>query len=214
VKGNYTPDEDRTWLGIGGEIGVGFVPYVSTVASARDLTFDLSHWKWSWGHALQTTGDVVGLIPFARGFVKSAGAESRTVRGVGKAATAGLEAGQAAKALARNADEAADTANQVAKNVGIRNGHLAGKSHPVTGIPFDPHGFPDFSGVATHTVKIEQTGNYAADFLASNRAAGLRSTPKGYTWHHHQDGTTMQLVPTDIHSKTGHTGGMATGALQ
>jgi hypothetical protein len=25
--------------------------------------------------------------------------------------------------------------------------------------------------------------------------------------HHHQDGTTMQLVPTDIHRPTGHTGG-------
>jgi hypothetical protein len=108
VMGNYTADEDRTWLGTGGEIGVGFVPYVSTVASARDLTFDLSHWKWTWGHALQTTGDAVGLIPFARGFVKSAGAVSRTVRGAGKAATAGLEAGQAAKALTKNAGEVGD----------------------------------------------------------------------------------------------------------
>ncbi|MGU3588300.1 HNH endonuclease [Methylobacterium brachiatum] len=29
----------------------------------------------------------------------------------------------------------------------------------------------------------------------------------GYTWHHHQDFTRMQLVPTDIHSKVGHIGG-------
>jgi hypothetical protein len=33
----------------------------------------------------------------------------------------------------------------------------------------------------------------------------LSEPPEGYTWHHHQDGTTMQLVPRDIHGLTGHT---------
>ncbi len=90
-----------------------------------------------------------------------------------------------------------------------RNAH-AGKTHS-SGIPFDAHGYPDFSSVATHTVKIKQAGNYTTDFAAANRAAGLSSTPKGYTWHHHQDGTTMQLVPTPIHKATGHTGGVGLG---
>lgn len=31
--------------------------------------------------------------------------------------------------------------------------------------------------------------------------------PEGYTWHHHEDPGRMQLVPSDIHEKTGHTGG-------
>ncbi|MDY7228507.1 HNH endonuclease [Hyalangium rubrum] len=44
-----------------------------------------------------------------------------------------------------------------------------------------------------------------------DKAAGLRETPKGMTWHHHQDRTTLQLVPTDIHARTGHTGGFAGG---
>ncbi|XXU49625.1 HNH endonuclease [Sorangium sp. So ce1014] len=35
--------------------------------------------------------------------------------------------------------------------------------------------------------------------------------PEGYTWHHHQDGTTMQLVSSNIHRMTGHTGGFAFG---
>jgi hypothetical protein len=30
-----------------------------------------------------------------------------------------------------------------------------------------------------------------------------------YTWHHHQDGETLQLVDQTLHSKTGHTGGRA-----
>lgn len=31
--------------------------------------------------------------------------------------------------------------------------------------------------------------------------------PKGFTWHHHQNEGIMQLVDSDIHGKTGHTGG-------
>ena len=92
-----------------------------------------------------------------------------------------------------------------------RNAHLAGKTHPVTGVPFDANGYPDFSSVATQTVEITQTGNRAVDFAAANRAAGLAETPKGFTWHHNQNGTTMQLVPTPIHAATGHTGGVALG---
>ena len=77
--------------------------------------------------------------------------------------------------------------------------------------PIYKDGFPDFSSVSTHTVKIELTGNRALDDAAANRVAGLDAKPRGFTWHHHQDGTTMQLVPTDIHRKTGHTGGFALG---
>ena len=43
----------------------------------------------------------------------------------------------------------------------------------------------------------------------ANQAVGLSSTPDGYVWHHVEDGKTMQLVPQDIHSQVGHTGGAA-----
>ncbi|MBZ4418116.1 HNH endonuclease [Myxococcus sp. RHSTA-1-4] len=93
----------------------------------------------------------------------------------------------------------------------IRNVHLAGKKHPITGIPFDAEGYPDFraAGVVRAEVRIVYTGSRAGDFAAANKAAGLRETPKGMTWHHHQDRTTMQLVPTSIHARTGHTGGFS-----
>jgi hypothetical protein len=92
-----------------------------------------------------------------------------------------------------------------------RNAHLAGKKHPKTGVPFDLDGYPDFkaAGVVTAEVKITPTGSRAGDFRTANGAAGLDRTPEGYTWHHHQDGTTMQLVPRQIHADTGHTGGFA-----
>ncbi|PTL84342.1 HNH endonuclease [Vitiosangium sp. GDMCC 1.1324] len=95
----------------------------------------------------------------------------------------------------------------------IRNAHLAGKRHPVTGVPFDADGYPDFraAGVVKAEVKITYTGSRARDFAAANKAAGFGETPKGMTWHHHQDGMTMQLVPTETHARTGHTGGFSGG---
>lgn len=88
---------------------------------------------------------------------------------------------------------------------------MAGQRHPKTGIPFDADGYPDFSSVSKETVKIRfaDPPNRALDAAAANRAAGLAETPEGYVWHHHQDGTTMQLVPRDIHTQTGHSGGFS-----
>jgi hypothetical protein len=104
---------------------------------------------------------------------------------------------------------AAKNVDNVVSGLTIRNSHLAGQKHPVTGIYFNKQGFPDFSTVATKTVNVKQAGNYTSDITAANRAAGLKNTPDGFVWHHHQDGKTMQLVPKPIHESTGHTGGVA-----
>jgi hypothetical protein len=88
----------------------------------------------------------------------------------------------------------------------IRNQHLAGKKHDITGISFDKYGFPDFSSVAIKTVKIK-VKNSKSDRRVANKQAGIAKEPRGYVWHHHEDGTTLQLVPEDVHRKTGHSGG-------
>jgi hypothetical protein len=99
--GNYTPDEERTLLGTIGEIGVGFIPYVGSAASARDLSYDLTHWEWTWWHGIQTAGDLIGLIPFARGFTKTAGATARAIKG----SNTGAKALSRASKVARLADQ-------------------------------------------------------------------------------------------------------------
>jgi len=43
----------------------------------------------------------------------------------------------------------------------------------------------------------------------ANKAAGLESTPIGYTWHHNEDMQTMQLIPTDLHQAIRHSGGVS-----
>lgn len=97
--------------------------------------------------------------------------------------------------------------------IGVRNGHLAGQVHPASGVPFDNAGFPDFSNYlykgGANDVIIEPTGNRATYFISANKSSGYSSTPKGYTWHHHQTAGRMQLVETNVHSQTGHTGGFS-----
>ncbi|MBK9262342.1 MAG: HNH endonuclease [Polyangiaceae bacterium] len=79
-------------------------------------------------------------------------------------------------------------------------------------VTYDKHGYPDFTAYRHPRVKdvqIEFTGNYPKDFKRANEAAKLAETPLGYTWHHHQDGKTMQLIEQTVHRDFYHTGGMA-----
>jgi hypothetical protein len=79
------------------------------------------------------------------------------------------------------------------------------------GVRFTEDGFPDFKPYATHEVTFDPhfVGNHGSDFTDANRLAGLPEKPDGYTWHHHQDGRTMQLIPTDLHRGVPHAGGVA-----
>ncbi|MFW5720740.1 MAG: hypothetical protein ACOCXT_06970, partial [Candidatus Dojkabacteria bacterium] len=67
VYGNYS--EDVTLTGTGVQILLGFTG-IDVAADLRDVTYDITHWEWSWGHAGQTTVDGIGLIPVI-GAVKS-----------------------------------------------------------------------------------------------------------------------------------------------
>jgi RHS repeat-associated protein len=81
------------------------------------------------------------------------------------------------------------------------------------------NGYPDFSSFETHpsgvtSVQIAQSTNRDADFRAANIAAGHPEWGDGppssdWTWHHNEDGTTMQLVPRDVHSDFTHAGGVS-----
>lgn len=75
------------------------------------------------------------------------------------------------------------------------------------GVKFTSDGFPDFSPYAIKTVKPKGLTGKDSDFTLANKAAGFKETPAGYTWHHHQDLKTMQLVPFDLHYTVKHTGG-------
>lgn len=87
------------------------------------------------------------------------------------------------------------------------------KKYPL-GVWFDEEGFPNFMIYARQVVEVKITGASRFDFARANLAAGFQKTPEGMTWHHHQDGKTMILIPNDIHDAVKHTGGVALRTLK
>jgi len=103
-----------------------------------------------------------------------------------------------------------------------QNHEYAGKAFPAEKLPakyrekglrFSKQGHPDFEPHAmklpngSKRVEIEYTGSRSADFNAANNAAKLEEIPRGYTWHHLEDGKSMMLVPRDLHDAVRHSGG-------
>jgi hypothetical protein len=89
------------------------------------------------------------------------------------------------------------------------------------GVYYNLHGYPDFTPYAKHEIDLPTTGDRDLDIRLANKAFensgdslwnGVRpgKTPPGLTWHHVEDGRTMQLVPRKVHSSASHTGGIGT----
>ena len=115
---------------------------------------------------------------------------------------------------------------KVNNRVPINSSKYAGKYIPLTDLPLEirqkyPHsvyfskaGYPDFSRYAKEQVRINLTGYRAKDEDLANAVLGLKRTPDGFTWHHHQEAGLMQLISTDLHNAVRHTGGVATSGIQ
>lgn len=84
---------------------------------------------------------------------------------------------------------------------------------------YDEYGFPDFSkyAVKSYTFEFDElTGESVSDFkLVNEKVFGKKSYNaheqdyKDYTWHHHQNGRTLFLIPKELNSNVKHTGGAA-----
>ncbi len=89
---------------------------------------------------------------------------------------------------------------------------LAEAIKPQTSITYE-NGFPKFDAFSQGSVKIPQSGNSAKDFTLADELYKKQTgnsdwtRPEGMTWHHKEDGTTMQLVPSAINGNAGHAGG-------
>lgn len=64
-------------------------------------------------------------------------------------------------------------------------------------------------------IQLSPNGNREADFVKAREAMAERlgqdkfPDPDGWTWHHHEDGTTMELVPSALHNNVPHQGGVS-----
>jgi len=64
-------------------------------------------------------------------------------------------------------------------------------------------------------IELSKTIDRDKDFSSARQAMaeklGLNEfeEPRHWTWHHREDGMTMQLVPTELHNNMPHTGGVS-----
>lgn len=127
------------------------------------------------------------------------------------------------------------------KRIPCRNEELAGKEHPVTGVPFEKRTViidgeekevvvPVFDSVfdaqlpedkikATDREQFKECNKQLKEAVDNDLEPRAKftdeqleqiangDTPDGYTWHHDAETGKMQLVDSEIHAKTGHTGG-------
>lgn len=97
------------------------------------------------------------------------------------------------------------------------NSHLAGqwvtsKRDPNIRVYYKENGYPDFTPFAAVTVILNEFTSYHRDFHEADKLAGFTPSnpkPTNHTWHHHEDGKTMQLIPTKVNDEFKHTGGNA-----
>jgi len=112
ILGNYT--EDVTLLGTFMQVGTGLLG-VDLPMDLRDIFYDFTHWKWSWGHAGQTAVDLLSLLPIIGGlkYADEAGA-------LAKAAFKNTdETGTLVKGALKSSDEISDIAKGVDETVEI-----------------------------------------------------------------------------------------------
>lgn len=90
-----------------------------------------------------------------------------------------------------------------------------------TAVTYSKDGYPDFSPHAVRETDLPQFVDRPSDFKAANQNVGLDEfgsnspknvsidgkPPNDYTWHHHENQKTMQLVPSEIHDTFTHKGG-------
>ena len=71
-----------------------------------------------------------------------------------------------------------------------------------------PGGFPDFAaaGLVKAEVDIGTFVDRSTDFAKANRKM---AKPANTTWHHHEDGKTLQAVDTNAHREFTHQGGIS-----
>ncbi|SFT04274.1 HNH endonuclease, partial [Marininema halotolerans] len=117
----------------------------------------------------------------------------------------------------------------------VVNGKYADRVNPLSNVRYDDNGFPVFDEwskfeytldkpkyLESDTVQFKEATNALKEEIEKNPAMKEHFTPKqladinkgkkkikGLTWHHHQDSGRLQLVPTEVHQPTSHTGGRA-----
>ena len=135
-------------------------------------------------------------------------------------ATSGVNATNAAQTLAPQATQGGNAASleQAAMAVLDAEGNAATGVFPKFESSFDAQ-LPKDMLTASDKEQFTECSSQLKDSVSNNSELAKQfsneqleqilncDTPDGYTWHHNEELGRMQLVKSDIHSLTGHTGG-------
>ncbi|SIO29874.1 HNH endonuclease [Vannielia litorea] len=95
-----------------------------------------------------------------------------------------------------------------------RDGSVTYTNRQGQAVTYDNRGYPDFSPHRVDSTTLP--GGFqsrSADFRAANNQTGRGQygdrSPPGQTWHHHEDGVTMELLPRALHRQFTHAGGIS-----
>lgn len=95
-----------------------------------------------------------------------------------------------------------------------RGGGVTYRNADGVSVNYNSKGYPDFRPHAIDKTTLPGGfQNRPADFRAANAQTGRAQygsrSPPNQTWHHHENGKTMLLLPRDIHKQFTHAGGIA-----
>jgi hypothetical protein len=229
AQGNYGEALGRGAIDVGGLFvgGVGTVGKAGEAANVAGKVGEAANVAGKAGDVANAAGKA-GEAADAAGQVGKA-AEAGSVVGKGADAAEGAEAGNAAKPAGdgakiekgkpkkpRKPRQPRKYEKRVVNDDGSVTYTLKKENGELVDVTYR-NGYPDFSpykydgDLGDSEVKIDMTGNNNTDFKRANEEAGFGpgadDHPDGYTWHHNEDGTTMQLIQSDVHDAAPHTGG-------
>jgi len=231
LLGNYT--DDVTALGTVGQVALGILG-LDLPGDIRDLTYDITNWQSTPEHVRQTVLDAIGVIPGV-GAVKYADELGTVAKGFGKNVD---ELGALIKGFGKNTDEAAEGVGEIftkgsqipdyvlktkplnspvaadwlnnGGKISIENGTWKYTNPQGASVSYI-NGFPDFKG-SGHVVQEVDIGgfrNRTADSRVADKLAPNGPKSSVSSWHHHEDGKTLQEVNRNLHRIFTHRGGIS-----
>jgi hypothetical protein len=235
IKGDYS--DEFTVLGMVGNIAVGFTP-VGIAADVRDFTYAVTHThdRKFWGNVALIGLAAVAFIPLfgdiAKNlkYIKYSDEALDVIKQVDNV-------DDAVKGLAKNGGGVIETVKKLSytdlttevldtkpyrapkptkwlesgKSIFIdEQGNWVYKNLDGIEVKYI-NGYPDFkgAGLVKQEVDIGAFSSYPTDFSRANEFAPNGPKLPINTWHHLEDGKTLQEVDSIIHDEFRHIGGMA-----
>lgn len=181
LYGNFT--EKVTVVGFAGQVIVGELPVVGTMADIRDVVADVVNWELTWSHVTTTALDIIGIIPIvgALKYVDDVGFGVKAVKlsdGAGDILTSAIKHSDDLSDIAQNSDEIGEVVVKAfakhADDVGDVSKIAIKNFDDLLGVIKHPEYFGD--GILEHIFKGNKAGGFHYEGLLDANGKVLQIT--------------------------------------